>query len=215
MDSGKTRAERRRAEAKRGRRQGGKSGRHVPRAWWWIGGVGGTIAALVGLYFLTVASGSPSRPGAAPAGTQTFSEKDRNHVQGTVQYDHMPPAGGNHAGVWLNCGVYGQEVPNENAVHSLEHGAVWITYKPSLSPADVQALSTLVQSSYDGPDRYVILSPFPGQSAAVTATAWGNQLQLDRVSDPRLRQFIAYFRQGPQDLEQGASCSGGVGTPIG
>ena len=36
--------------------------------------------------------------------------------------------GGEHFAAWLDCGVYDAPVPDEVAVHDLEHGAVWITY---------------------------------------------------------------------------------------
>ena len=45
------------------------------------------------------------------------------------------------------------------------------------------------------------------------ATAWGVQLAVDDVPDERLEQFISRYQgQGP---EQGATCSGGVGSPLG
>ena len=205
-----TRAERRRVE--RTERRTGRRGRTPVWVWW----VGGGVAALAVLMVIVVAtrSSSASRP-APPSGVQTFDEKDRNHVTTPVTYDRTPPAGGNHAPRWLDCGVYDRPVPNENAVHSLEHGSVWVTYQPSLSAADVQSLRTLVASKYDGAQRYLILSPYPGLPAPVVATAWGAQLSMQSASDPRLAQFIDYYREGPQDLEPGAACSGGVGDPMG
>jgi hypothetical protein len=184
----------------------------------------GILAALV-LIIVVIVSGTvggggstaPRRTGSGPIpqGTKTFSESGRSHVQGTVRYDRTPPAGGNHASVWLNCGIYTDPVPNENAVHSLEHGAVWVTYQPSLANDQVATLRDLVSSKYDGPDRYVILSPYPGLPAPIVATAWGNQLEVESVSDARLGQFIDHFREGSQDLEPGAACRQGLGNPIG
>lgn len=187
----------------------------VPRMnvrWWWLAGV---VAALAVSALLAVTSCSQPTPNGPPAGTVTYSEPDRTHVTGKVQYDHSPPVGGNHSPVWLNCGIYDLPVANENAVHSLEHGVVWITYLPSLSPAELDRLRALVKASYHGPDRYVILSPYPGQSAPIIASAWGHQLTLQTSTDPRLQSFINYFRQGPQDLERAGRCSGGTGNPIG
>lgn len=185
--------------------------------------LGGALAVVVLIIVIVVFSTGGSSPpapqraasGPIPQGTQTFTEAGRSHVQGTVKYDRTPPAGGNHASVWLNCGIYSDPVPDEDAVHSLEHGAVWITYQPSLPDDQVAALRNLVASKYDGPGRYVILSPYPGQPAPIVATAWGNQLQLQSSSDKRIGQFIDHFREGPQDLEPGAACTQGIGTPSG
>ncbi|MGH3775974.1 MAG: DUF3105 domain-containing protein [Pseudonocardiaceae bacterium] len=145
----------------------------------------------------------------------TYPGLGGGHVTGNVQYDHSPPVGGDHWAVVLNCGIYDLPVAHENAVHALEHGAVWITYLPGLSPAELDRLRALVKASYDGTDRYVILSPYPGQSAPIIASAWGRQLTLQAPTDPRLQSFISYFRQGPQSLEPGAPCSGGTGSPVG
>ena len=152
--------------------------------------------------------------GGAPQGTVHVDEPHHDHVKGAVQYDRTPPIGGDHSDAWLNCGIYDQAVPNEQAVHSMEHGAVWITYLPSLRADDVATLRALVSSKYQGRQRYVVLSPFAAQSAPVMAQAWGEQLAVDSASDPRIAAFIENFRQGKQTLEPGAPCSGGSGSPV-
>ena len=148
-------------------------------------------------------------PGSGIEGVQTFSNLARDHVDGHVDYAQTPPVGGPHSPVWLNCGIYDKPAPNENAVHSLEHGAVWITYQPDLPAADVQALRGAVRGH-----SYAILSPYPNLPAPVVASAWGVQLRLTEASDPRLPEFIKYYEQGPQNPEPGAACSGGRGVPI-
>ena len=129
---------------------------------------------------------------------------EQGHTDKPVTYAQTPPAGGEHAPVWLNCGVYDKPVPNENAVHSMEHGAVWITYRADLPAAQVQTLKKAL------PETYVVLSPFEALKSPVVASAWGRQLPLTGVSDPRLGEFIREFRQGPQTPESGAACTGGT-----
>ncbi len=193
--------------------------------WWWSGTVVAAIVVAVLLISRNCSqSALNSQPdsksqhapnGSVPAGTVIYPEPERHHILGKILYDHSPPVGGNHAPVWLNCGTYSLPVVNENAVHSLEHGSVWITYLPVLPQAEVDALRALVKLSYQGKERYVILSPYPGQSAPVVASAWGYQLTLQNPTDPRLTSFINYFRHGPQTLEPSAHCTGGTGSPIG
>jgi hypothetical protein len=146
-------------------------------------------------------------------GVQSFSGLARTHVQGKVSYRQTPPAGGPHSPVWLNCGIYTSPVPNENAVHSMEHGAAWVTYRPGLPAAGRTALQDLVRGEPSSKRSYTILSPYPGLPAAVVASAWGKQLRLASATDPRLGRFITAYAQGPQAPEPGAACSGGAGTP--
>jgi hypothetical protein len=142
------------------------------------------------------------------AGIVTYSNLSRDHVTGKVNYPQNPPVGGPHNAVWQNCGIYSTPVANENAVHDLEHGAVWITYQPSLSDQQVEQLRALVR----GHD-HALLSPYPGLSSPVVISAWGIQLQVKSASDPRLAAFLSKYEQGPQTPEPGAPCSGGTGTP--
>ena len=147
--------------------------------------------------------------GASLTGVQSFPE-ERNHVQGPVTYPQTPPAGGNHSPIWLNCGIYTSPVPNENAVHDLEHGAVWITYRPDLPKGDLARLTEFATGQ-----RYLDLSPFPGLPVPVVVSAWGKQLRLSGAADPRLEAFVNKYKQGPQTPEPGAPCTGGIGTPKG
>src|ERR1044072_4962818 len=62
------------------------------------------------------------------------------HVWNTVTYKETPPVGGQHNNYWQQSAVYAKPIHNEHAVHSLEHGALWITYRPDLPKAQVDAL---------------------------------------------------------------------------
>jgi hypothetical protein len=141
-------------------------------------------------------------------GVEQFDGLTFNHVTTTVDYPQTPPVGGDHAAAWLNCGVYTEPVPNENAVHSLEHGAVWITYDPSLPADQVADLEALAANQ-----SYVLVSPFEGLGSPVAVSAWGYQLQLDSADDARLPVFIQKYLLNPELAEVGAPCSNGVGVP--
>jgi hypothetical protein len=180
----------------------------------WVAVAVVVVVAIVGAGAIAFwAANATANASDLPAGTQVFAENDHTHVTGTVQYDRDPPAGGPHSPIQLNCGVYTDPVPNENAVHSLEHGAVWITYQPTLSADQVAELQSIAVTNFVGTERYIILSPYAGIPAPIVASAWGAQLYLDSASDPRLVQFIHRFAGGSQGGEPGGPCTGGVGTP--
>jgi hypothetical protein len=120
-------------------------------------------------------------------GMQYKVEPNHNHVGEAVKYDTTPPTGGNHSPIWADCSgtVYPNAIANENAVHMLEHGAVWITYKPGLPAAQVATLAKLV----NGVDR-MAMSPYPGLKTNISLQAWNYQLFVDNASDPRINDFI-------------------------
>ncbi|MEV6482771.1 DUF3105 domain-containing protein [Streptomyces sp. NPDC051576] len=131
----------------------------------------------------------------------------RTHVTGTVNYPMRPPVGGNHNPVWLNCNgnVYTKAVKDENAVHALEHGAVWVTYNKKASAADVKALAAKVKAT-----PYSLMSPYDSQQDPIMLSAWGHQRTVKSASDPDVNKFFAKFVQGSQTPEPGASCTGGT-----
>ena len=157
-------------------------------------------------------AGSPA-PRLSIHGLQTVTETPSpRHTTEHVSYDHTPPAGGRHwpaksGGVygWLRCGVYADPVPNEFAVHSEEHGAVWLTYQPGSSAEDIAQLVALERGS-----SYVLVSPYPGQPGRFMASTWGAQLSVDTADDPRLRAFVKAFAGGGQGGEKGADCIHGT-----
>jgi hypothetical protein len=123
-------------------------------------------------------------------------------------YGMNPPAGGNHWAGWLNCGVYSEPQQAERAVHSLEHGALWVTYDPAaLSQSDVDALVGKLPASY------VIVSPYPGLPAPIVASAWGAQVHLTDVEDARLGDFVTKYWKSALAPEPGALCSGAIDGP--
>ncbi|WP_102128253.1 DUF3105 domain-containing protein [Deinococcus planocerae] len=140
-------------------------------------------------------------------GLKTFEYQGGDHRPGSLVYTENPPAGGAHNAIWQNCGVYTQPLYNEYAVHSLEHGAVWITYRPDLGAEGVAALKTLVDGR-----PYTLLSPYEGLPAPVVASAWNAQLQVQNPTDERLKAFLDKYEQGPTAPERGAACSGGYGN---
>ncbi len=132
-----------------------------------------------------------------------------DHVRHDVEYPTSPPAGGPHLGVWLNCGFYTVPVLDELAVHSLEHGAVWVTYRSDVAPEVRRRLAVLATES-----SHVLVSPYEEQESPLVLTAWARQLPLDALDDPRFDRFLdVYLFDGPTAPEPGAACSGAVGVP--
>jgi len=162
-------------------------------------------------------------PGSPGAGTLAH-----DHVDGTVVYAVTPPVGGPHAAIWMNAGVYTAAVPSERAVHDLEHGAVWITYDPTLPADQVAALTAFVarqslipESGGGAPsgqsNRYVVLSPWDGSDlpSPIVISSWGYQLRVTSPTDPRLQMFVDTFRASKTYSPEAGSPVDGVPTGTG
>jgi len=129
-----------------------------------------------------------------------------NHKAGILTYPTNPPVGGIHNPTWQNCmgDVYDSQIAKEQATHSMEHGAVWITYRPDLPKAQVDELASKVRNQ-----TFMLMSPYPGLDAPISLQAWGYQLKLDNASDKRIDQFIDALRINATQEPQ-AGCSGGI-----
>jgi uncharacterized protein DUF3105 len=116
------------------------------------------------------------------------------HNDGVIKYAESPPIGGEHANQWADCTgtVYPNPIRQENAVHSLEHGSIWITYRPGLAADQVDALKKRV----DGVEQ-MLMSPYPGLKSAISLQAWGHQVAVDSASDERIGEFIDDLRLNP------------------
>jgi hypothetical protein len=141
----------------------------------------------------------------------TYNGAQHVTAQQRVAYDQSPPFGGPHDQAWANCAgtVYEKAVRNENMVHGLEHGAVWIAYDPDKIKGG--ALDTL-KKKVDG-QPYMMLSPYPGLDKPISLQSWGHQLKLDSADDERIDHFITSLRENKyQHPEPGGRCdSDGTG----
>jgi hypothetical protein len=151
------------------------------------------------------------------AGLQTYEyAAGQEHVNTPVAYTESPPVGGPHAPppAWADCTgtVYDVDIRHENAVHSLEHGAVWITYNPDqLSAGDIATLAKLV----DGVSGRM-LSPYVGLDSPISVQSWNHQLKVDSADDERIEQYADFFTYNGEFFpEPGASCEnpGFVASP--
>ena len=131
----------------------------------------------------------------------------RGHVAAVrrVAYDKFPPFGGPHDEVWWDCDgrVDAAPVRNENMVHPLEHGAVWIAYNPDqISGEALDKLRARVTGQ-----THLMLSPYPDLDRPISLQSWGHQLKLDSPDDKRIDQFIRALRINEFAYpEVGATC---------
>ena len=202
-----------------GSRGGGKGGRTRPvntvvaqqRPWGLIAGAVAVVVFAAAVITYAVVKVNEANEGKVEAVSDIagIEEYDyaagQQHVTTPVEYTESPPVGGPHDGNWADCTgtVYDVDIRHENAVHSLEHGAVWITYDPdAVSDSDIATLAELVE---DQSGR--MMSPYAGQDSPISIQSWGHQLKVDSAGDERLKQFADFLTLNNEFTpEPGASC---------
>ena len=124
-----------------------------------------------------------------PEGVETYPVEAFSHTTAPVVYPQTPPVGGPHHLSWETCVFRDRPVANETAVHSLEHGAIWVTYRADLAPDQIAVLARLAAARSD-----MLVSRWDeGLPAPVVVSSWGRQLKLESATDPRLLQFAQAF----------------------
>ncbi len=175
--------------------------------------VGLIIVGIIGfgVYVLTKPHPSWQQKADAIPGIVNYRKIDpasltyQQHQYGPIKYKYSPPVGGTHNPNWMQCmgNVYDAPIASEHAVHSEEHGAVWITYRPDLPKDQVAKLAAKVRGN-----DFMLMSPYPGLDKPISLQTWGYQLKVDNASDPRIDQFITDLRKNAT-MEPGAVCSSG------
>ena len=173
---------------------------------WGLIAVVAAVVAVLAVFAVVLVLDLRSGGGGGPSGVEDVDAGQAGkHTEAVVDYGQSPPAGGEHNPVWQNAGFYDAPVRNETAVHTLEHGAVWITYQPDLPQEQKDQIRELVEG-----ETCMLASPYPDLDSPVVASAWGKQLALEDAGSPDLERFIRAYRQGPQTPEPGATCTGGT-----
>ncbi|HSH01167.1 MAG TPA: DUF3105 domain-containing protein [Anaerolineae bacterium] len=167
----------------------------------------------VGLLILGVLLYLAIRPEPGLEGLVNYGRLQTNQHDADIEYEYgaLPPYGGVHNPLWQQCGIYDTPIQSEYAIHSLEHGVVWLTYQEDLSAEDVEYLAEHARGQ-----SHMLMSPYPNQQSPVVLTAWGLQMEVESLPDDRIERFIQQYQQGPQTPERGASCGGAnaVGDPV-
>lgn len=128
-----------------------------------------------------------------------------------LTYGTNPPSSGNHYAIWADYRTYDRSFARGFWVHSLEHGAVVITYNcPGgcvAEVAEVQGFIDGLPADSCGPmARRVILTPDPELDVRFAASAWGFTLRANCFDRDAFSSFYSdHYDHAPESI-----CGGGT-----
>ncbi|PIR41706.1 MAG: hypothetical protein COV30_02290 [Candidatus Yanofskybacteria bacterium CG10_big_fil_rev_8_21_14_0_10_37_15] len=113
------------------------------------------------------------------------------------EYNSDPPTGGWHYNDPVQTGIYDEEFPDEQLIHNLEHGHIWIAYKPDLDVETIEKLAEIAKSY----GSKIIMTPRSKNNVLIAVTAWEYLLELNGFDEGQILGFIkAYRGRGPENI---------------
>src|SRR3989304_4285331 len=156
-----------------------------------IGVVGG-VSLLAGIIYWTISASGTTEIG------QFIADQGREHIEKGAKhpaYNSNPPTSGWHYTNPADWGVNQKELADEQLIHNLEHGGIWISYSEKLDGKSVDLLEKFV----DGYSTKVILTPRVKNDSPIVVAAWNRLLKLDSFDEQKITEFIkAYKDKGPE-----------------
>lgn len=146
----------------------------------------GIIAAIVVIYGVFAIS-RQAGAGKELLG-QSFSSQGQAHIAAGAahpEYNSNPPTSGWHYAQPANWGVYQNELPDEQIIHNLEHGGIWISYKD----VDADTLSKIENVAKRNSNK-LIVTPRAKNNTAIALVSWGRRMELDSFDEQIIVDFI-------------------------
>ena len=114
-----------------------------------------------------------------------------------VVYNSNPPTSGPHYSAAAQSGIYDTEFPDRELIHNIEHGHIWISYRPGLSKEEIEQLAVIAKSY----GTKIIMAPRAKDDSPIVVAAWKHVLKLSTVDEVQIKAFINALRgHGPEDV---------------
>lgn len=121
---------------------------------------------------------------------EKIADQGRTHIahgQPHPSYDSNPPTSGWHWGdETAGPGIKDQAVPDELALHSLEHGAAILWYRADLPQSEVDRLKKVFTEA----SGKKIMLPRKELDVPVALTSWNYLLKLEIIDEVKIKEFI-------------------------
>lgn len=189
-----TRQQRREFERQERKKGNGPSPqkRKMKKILFWVIG----ILIVIGIIYLLVISVKNQRPRPGEA----FSSQGQEHIAVGAdheEYNSNLPTSGPHYAQPAKWGVYQTELQDEQIVHNLEHGGIWIAYK------DIDDVAKISLEEITKSGLKIIMTPRTKNDAPITLASWGRVQKFENFDKQAILEFIkANTNKSPEPFAQ-------------
>lgn len=148
----------------------------------------GTIIGIVAVFgIVAVKNDKPNveRPGSVQA------DNGQQHVASKEYGGTEPPTSGDHSSA-LPWQEYTTEIRDDNVIHNMEHGGIYISYSPDLPAEQVAQLRALFFKPYSmagfSPTK-AIMAPRANNDAPIIVSSWKRSEKLQSFDEEKLTQY--------------------------
>jgi len=143
-------------------------------------------------------TGRPEEVSKPVEGTVDFDIVSREHIASGAKgssYNSNPPTSGSHWPAPAKSGIYDKELADEQVIHNMEHGYIWISYKTDAPDEVKNKLKEIVE----GDNWKVIMTPRANNETTIAIAAWGRVLNMTDLDTEKVEDFIKTYRnRGPE-----------------
>lgn len=146
-----------------------------------------TLFAVGFIGFFVFNPGEPSKPRPGVS----HSDNGQQHVQAVEYGGEEPPTSGDHT-TPLAWQVYDQEIPDGNAIHNMEHGGVYISYRPDLPKEQVDKIKALFSTPYSKPEfkpSKAIVAPRSANKAPIVLSSWTQSQTFESFDEIKIIEY--------------------------
>lgn len=161
------------------------------------------VCSAVAIAIWAVVGYARRSPKDLPGELVTSQGQDHVALDYQFSYSSNPPTSGPHFASPANWGIYDYEVHDKLLIHNLEHGGIWVSYKPTVGTHVVEYLKAVVDE-FGG--SKIAMAPRSANDSDIAVAAWTRLLKINLVdgdiTEEQLNQIRAFYKayknRGPE-----------------
>lgn len=149
--------------------------------------------------------GRTSQPPEPPRSGVEQSDQGGGHTDSKEYGGNQPPTSGIHAGP-VEWSIYDTEIRDDQSLHNLEHGGIYVSYRPDLPKDQIEKMKSLLFDPFSDPDfkpRKVMMAPRASNKSPIVISSWQRSQELESYDKEVIKEYyLRNFGKSPEPFAQ-------------